>query len=96
MAQPAAEDTKVGVDVAVPSANRSAAGKPKQRSRKKHALQEEDDPSKRRCVSTACVACRKRKSKCDGNQPSCAACAQVYNTPCVYSPWTGTRVEGVA
>ena len=34
------------------------APKPKQRSRKKHALQEEDDPSKRRCVSTACVACR--------------------------------------
>jgi hypothetical protein len=35
---------------------------------------------KRRCVSTACVACRKRKSKCDGNTPSCAACASVYGT----------------
>jgi len=34
------------------------APKPKQRSRKKHASQEDDDPSKRRCVSTACVACR--------------------------------------
>lgn len=28
---------------------------------------------KRRCVSTACVACRKRKSKCDGQTPRCAA-----------------------
>ena len=35
---------------------------------------------KRRCVSTACIACRKRKSKCDGNTPSCAACSSVYGT----------------
>lgn len=35
---------------------------------------------KRRCVSTACVACRRRKSKCDGNTPSCAACSSVYGT----------------
>jgi hypothetical protein len=35
---------------------------------------------KRRCVSTACIACRRRKSKCDGNTPSCAACASVYGT----------------
>lgn len=35
---------------------------------------------KRRCVSIACVACRKRKSKCDGNTPSCAACSSVYGT----------------
>lgn len=44
---------------------------------------------KRRCVSTACIACRKRKSKCDGNTPSCAACSSVYGTgelnPC-YGP----------
>ena len=36
--------------------------------------------NKRRCVSTACIACRRRKSKCDGNQPSCAACSSVYGT----------------
>jgi hypothetical protein len=35
---------------------------------------------KRRCVSTACIACRRRKSKCDGNTPSCAACLSVYGT----------------
>lgn len=95
MAHPGAEDTKVGIELPASSAFQPATAKPKQRSRRKHTLQEEEDASKRRCVSTACVACRKRKSKCDGNQPSCAACAQVYNTPCVYSPWTGMEVEAV-
>lgn len=58
MAQPGVEDAKQSVvDLAAPAGNQSAV-KPKQRSRRKHALQEEDDPSKRRCVSTACVACR--------------------------------------
>ena len=34
--------------------------KPKQRARRKNAAveREDDDPSKRRCVSTACIACR--------------------------------------
>ncbi|KAE8407994.1 hypothetical protein BDV37DRAFT_206485 [Aspergillus pseudonomiae] len=40
--------------------------------------------SKRRCVSTACIACRRRKSKCDGNLPSCAACSSVYHTTCKF------------
>lgn len=55
------------------------------------------DPSlqKRRCVSTACVACRKRKSKCDGALPSCAACASVYGTECVYDPNSDHRRKGV-
>jgi hypothetical protein len=35
---------------------------------------------KRWCVSTACIACRRRKSKCDGDTPSCAACSNVYGT----------------
>lgn len=39
---------------------------------------------KRRCVSTACVACRRRKSKCDGNTPACAACSSVYGTGELY------------
>lgn len=51
--------------------------------------------SKRRCVSTACVACRKRKSKCDGNLPKCAACASVYMTECEYAPHTDQRRKGV-
>ncbi|ESZ97715.1 fungal specific transcription factor domain-containing protein [Sclerotinia borealis F-4128] len=49
----------------------------------------------RRCVSTACVACRKRKSKCDGNIPSCAACSSVYGTECVYDPLSDHRRKGV-
>ncbi|KAI3329433.1 fungal-specific transcription factor domain-containing protein [Xylariaceae sp. AK1471] len=55
------------------------------------------DPSlqKRRCVSTACIACRRRKSKCDGAFPSCAACASVYSTECVYDPNSDHRRKGV-
>jgi hypothetical protein len=55
------------------------------------------DPAnqKRRCVSTACIACRKRKSKCDGANPSCAACASVYGTECVYDPNSDHRRKGV-
>ncbi|KAL9102694.1 MAG: hypothetical protein Q9163_002185 [Psora crenata] len=51
--------------------------------------------AKRRCVSTACIACRKRKSKCDGNTPSCAACSSVYGTECVYDPNSDHRRKGV-
>lgn len=51
--------------------------------------------AKRRCVSTACIACRRRKSKCDGNLPKCAACASVYLTECEYAPHTDHRRKGV-
>lgn len=51
--------------------------------------------NKRRCVSTACIACRRRKSKCDGAQPACAACASVYMTDCEYAPHTDHRRKGV-
>ncbi|KAL8372017.1 hypothetical protein RB595_001701 [Gaeumannomyces hyphopodioides] len=50
---------------------------------------------KRRCVSTACIACRRRKSKCDAALPSCAACASVYGTECVYDPNSDHRRKGV-
>ncbi|KAK3487778.1 nitrogen assimilation transcription factor nit-4 [Neurospora hispaniola] len=55
------------------------------------------DPTnqKRRCVSTACIACRRRKSKCDGALPSCAACASVYGTECIYDPNSDHRRKGV-
>ncbi|KAJ4400906.1 Nitrogen assimilation transcription factor nit-4, partial [Neurospora sp. IMI 360204] len=55
------------------------------------------DPAnqKRRCVSTACIACRRRKSKCDGALPSCAACASVYGTECIYDPNSDHRRKGV-
>jgi hypothetical protein len=55
----------------------SSVGTP---AKKKSRSRADDAASKRRCVSTACIACRKRKSKCDGNTPSCAACASVYGT----------------
>lgn len=56
---------------------------------------ERGQSSKRRCVSTACIACRRRKSKCDGNLPSCAACSSVYHTACVYDPNSDHRRKGV-
>lgn len=43
----------------------------------------------------ACIACRRRKSKCDGALPSCAACASVYGTGCVYDPNSDHRRKGV-
>ena len=49
--------------------------------RKKKSIDKDTAAStKRRCVSTTCIACRKRKTKCDGNLPKCAACASVYLT----------------
>ena len=50
--------------------------------------------TKRRCVSTACIACRRRKSKCDGALPRCAACASVYLTDCSYQQ-NDARRKGV-
>ncbi|KAK5117418.1 Nitrogen assimilation transcription factor nit-4 [Meristemomyces frigidus] len=77
-------------------ARADTTNRPRQRPRRKNAAEEAaDDPSKRRCVSTACVACRKRKSKCDGNLPACAACVQVYGTECIYSPESDHRRKGV-
>ena len=54
------------------------------------------DSAKRRCISTACIACRRRKSKCDGQLPSCAACALVYGTECVYDPGSDHRRKGAS
>lgn len=63
---------------------------------KKKARRNTDSAAqKRRCVSTACIACRRRKSKCDGALPSCAACASVYGTECVYDPNSDHRRKGV-
>ncbi|CAO2654804.1 Nn.00g115370.m01.CDS01 [Neocucurbitaria sp. VM-36] len=54
-----------------------------------------EDSKKRRCISSACVPCRKRKSKCDGTTPACSACAAVYNTECIYDPNSDHRRKGV-
>ncbi|KAK2676002.1 Zn(2)-C6 fungal-type DNA-binding domain [Fusarium oxysporum f. sp. vasinfectum] len=63
--------------------------------RKKPRRGADSASQKRRCVSTACIACRKRKSKCDGALPSCAACSSVYGTECVYDPNSDHRRKGV-
>ncbi|KAF1817127.1 hypothetical protein P152DRAFT_387063 [Eremomyces bilateralis CBS 781.70] len=72
----------------------SGQGQKKARARRKKG--EGDENSKRRMVvSTACIACRRRKSKCDGNLPACNACSQVYHTPCVFDPGSDHRRKGV-
>ncbi|KAF4982749.1 hypothetical protein FZEAL_1702 [Fusarium zealandicum] len=63
--------------------------------RKKSRRGADSASQKRRCVSTACIACRKRKSKCDGAVPSCAACSSVYGTECLYDPNSDHRRKGV-
>ncbi|PSN58515.1 hypothetical protein BS50DRAFT_580674, partial [Corynespora cassiicola Philippines] len=41
-------------------------------------------PKPKRIVTlAACIACRKRKSKCDGNRPACTCCLK-KRTPCVF------------
>lgn len=69
----------------------SQAAQPKRKSRSRA----DSANQKRRCVSTACIACRKRKSKCDGALPSCAACSSVYETECIYDPNSDHRRKGV-
>lgn len=61
----------------------------------KSSTRSRETNTKRRCISTACLQCRKRKSRCNGAQPACSACASVYHTECVYSPHTDHRRKGV-
>ncbi|KAK3491841.1 fungal-specific transcription factor domain-containing protein [Neurospora crassa] len=44
---------------------------------------DEDRPRKRVRVSIACHNCRNRKSRCDGQHPSCGRCKEL-DAPCVY------------
>ncbi|KEQ57679.1 uncharacterized protein M437DRAFT_79547 [Aureobasidium melanogenum CBS 110374] len=50
--------------------------------------------AKRKAVSSACIPCRKRKSKCDGGLPSCSTCMAVYRTDCSYDQDTDHRRKG--
>ncbi|KAI9830903.1 MAG: hypothetical protein M1826_004333 [Phylliscum demangeonii] len=45
---------------------------------------------KRQAVSTACEACRTRRSKCDGQHPLCATCA-LKGTDCFYQERSAER-----
>ncbi|KAF5571266.1 C6 transcription factor [Fusarium phyllophilum] len=42
-------------------------------------------PPKRKNVGTACLACKKRKVRCDGQEPRCAVCVK-RGLLCEYSP----------
>ncbi|CZR59534.1 uncharacterized protein PAC_09428 [Phialocephala subalpina] len=53
-----------------------------------------DQPAKRRCISSACMPCRKRKSKCDGGKPACTACLDVYSSECHYDLDADHRRKG--
>lgn len=46
--------------------------------------QDEQGDPKRRRIAKACDACRKKKIKCDGQQPKCGHC-QNYKTDCVFT-----------
>ncbi|PSK59276.1 hypothetical protein B9Z65_3600 [Elsinoe australis] len=84
--------------VSAPPPTAPNPAQPPKRRRRRRKPGEPDDPDdepKRRVVTTACIACRKRKSKCDGNTPACAACSQVYRTPCIYDPNSDHRRKGV-
>ncbi|KLU89831.1 hypothetical protein MAPG_08800, partial [Magnaporthiopsis poae ATCC 64411] len=61
---------------------RSAAGS----DRDQESSQEPGPPhSKRRRIGLACNACRVRKSRCDGQRPSCASCLSL-GFGCLYEP----------
>ncbi|KAM0514220.1 hypothetical protein ACHAPE_007057 [Trichoderma viride] len=77
------------------AASSSARSTPASQPKKKARRGTDSASQKRRCISTACVACRRRKSKCDGALPSCAACASVYGTECIYNPNSDHRRKGV-
>lgn len=82
-------------DLVGPGSDLGVFNKPSAAAKKKQPRRRDPASQKRRCISTACVACRKRKSKCDGALPSCAACASVYGTECVYDPNSDHRRKGV-
>ncbi|KAI1431141.1 fungal-specific transcription factor domain-containing protein [Xylaria sp. CBS 124048] len=84
------------VPVPVPSPLRAPDRHPANRRKARRGDDSSSSSSqKRRCVSTACIACRRRKSRCDGALPSCAACAGVYGTECIYDPNSDHRRKGV-
>lgn len=47
-------------------------------------------PLKRQRIYRACDQCRRRKSKCDGEQPVCSICSQAKR-PCTYETGGGRR-----
>ena len=60
-----------------------------------HRLSPVSFPSRTVLHGLYLTLCPRRKSKCDGNLPKCAACASVYLTDCEYAPHTDHRRKGV-
>src|SRR4051812_2467754 len=50
----------------------------------------ENSPVKRKRLTQACDACRKKKVKCSGEKPSCNNCSRL-GTHCTYLPSTRKR-----
>ncbi|KIW08512.1 uncharacterized protein PV09_01406 [Verruconis gallopava] len=46
---------------------------------------------RREVVAMACQPCRKRKTKCDGQRPTCSACVQRGHTNCFYDSSSDMR-----
>ncbi|THW92568.1 hypothetical protein D6D06_07282 [Aureobasidium pullulans] len=73
---------------------RTILPKDEQGSREGSASMAPPKSAKRKAVSSACIPCRKRKSKCDGGLPSCSTCLAVYRTDCSYDQDTDHRRKG--
>jgi len=68
-------------DMELTRTGEDGGGVPRQKTEKTRSRNSRDSAaSKRRCVSTACIACRRRKSKCDGKTPKCSSCTILYAT----------------
>ncbi|RAQ51357.1 C6 transcription factor [Aspergillus flavus] len=62
-----------------------ASKKPPSEHGRESALDPAPPASKRRRIGLACNACRVRKSRCDGHQPSCSSCTSL-GLECLYEP----------
>ncbi|KAL1582856.1 hypothetical protein WHR41_08668 [Cladosporium halotolerans] len=71
----------------LPLANRSAGqmGAPH---RSQRSPERPRGKSKRTLIESACTACQKRKSRCDGQRPSCSRCKALH-TDCEYNAEAG-------
>ncbi|KAK6819309.1 hypothetical protein RU639_008038 [Aspergillus parasiticus] len=62
-----------------------ASKKPPSENGRESALDPAPPASKRRRIGLACNACRVRKSRCDGQRPSCSSCTSL-GLECLYEP----------
>ncbi|TLD05636.1 hypothetical protein E2P81_ATG10456 [Venturia nashicola] len=76
----------------VSSMSSSASGSNRQNAAQKRSHRSPEQPpggkSRRTLIESACTACQKRKSRCDGQRPTCSRC-QALRTPCGYNAEEG-------